>query len=148
MAEVTLKGSCLCGSIRYQITGEPARFYHCHCRRCRKATGTGHASNVLVKATDIDWIGGEELLRRYKVPEAERFSTQFCGNCGSLLPRTVPALGMVLIPAGSLDSDPGIEPMSHIFYDSRAQWSCPAGDLPAFPEYPPSADPKSRVGDK
>jgi len=42
---------------------------------------------------------------------------------------------MVVIPAGSLDSDPGIKPEARIFLDSHAEWSCEAGGLPVFPEY-------------
>ncbi|HKJ08278.1 MAG TPA: GFA family protein [Gammaproteobacteria bacterium] len=152
LTDITVKGGCLCGAVRYEVTGEPARFYHCHCQRCRKATGTGHASNVMLKADSIRWLGDESLLRSYKLPEVERFGTHFCSNCGSLMPREVPALGMVLIPAGSLDSEPGIEPMSHIFYDSRAPWSCADGGLPTFAEYPPakqsSEDAEKGVGDK
>jgi hypothetical protein len=135
MPQHTLRGSCLCGSVHYEISGEPRRFYHCHCRRCRKATGTGHASNILVQAGHLVWNRGEELLGRYKVPEAERFFTCFCKQCGSPLPRMVPELEAVVIPAGSLDSPPGIEPQARIFWDSRAEWSCSADDLPVFPEY-------------
>ena len=43
MSQITVKGGCLCGSVQYEVTGETKRFYHCHCERCRKATGTGHA---------------------------------------------------------------------------------------------------------
>jgi hypothetical protein len=41
MSEQTLSGSCLCGALHYSLTGEPVRFMHCHCSRCRKASGTG-----------------------------------------------------------------------------------------------------------
>jgi len=69
-----VKGSCLCGSVKYQVTGETKRFYHCHCLRCRKATGTGHASNLLMTPqTSITWLQGEDMLKRYKVPDAESF---------------------------------------------------------------------------
>ncbi|VAW61495.1 Gfa-like protein [hydrothermal vent metagenome] len=138
MSEVTVKGSCLCGSVKYRVTGETKRFYHCHCQRCRKATGTGHASNLLISPyTGIRWLEGEDLLGRYKVPEAERFYNCFCTNCGSIMPRVVPELDAVLIPAGSLDTLPPISPQGHIFWDSRAEWSC-ADELPVFSEYPPS----------
>jgi len=99
-------------------------------------TGTGHATNIMVRADTVEWIKGESLLGYYKVPEAERFYSQFCKQCGSPLPRRVPELGMVVIPAGSLDSDPGIKPEARIFWDSRAEWSCEAGGLPVFSEYP------------
>jgi hypothetical protein len=71
-----LSGSCLCGSVRYQISGKAVRFYHCHCRRCRKATGTGHASNLLVTPlASLTWLAGEELLRRYE-DETERMAAE------------------------------------------------------------------------
>jgi hypothetical protein len=85
----------------------------------------------------VTWVEGEALLGRYKVPEAERFFTCFCSNCGSPLPRVVPELELVVVPAGSLDSAPPVAPQARIFWDSRADWSCAAGDLPVFAEYPP-----------
>lgn len=137
MGEITVTGSCLCGEVSYQVTGESKRFYHCHCKRCRKATGTGHASNLLVAPqTSISWLSGEDRLGRYKVPEAERFYNCFCTHCGSPMPRVVPELDAVLIPAGSLDSEPPLTPQGRIFHASRADWSC-ADNLPVFDEYPP-----------
>lgn len=136
--EIRLSGGCLCGEVQFELSGEPVRFYHCHCRRCRKATGTGHASNIMLKPGQLNWTQGEQLLGRYKVPEAERFSTCFCSNCGSPLPREVPALGMVVVPAGSLDEIPELSPQARIFWDSRAEWSCAAGDLPVYAQYPPT----------
>lgn len=136
MSQADFSGSCLCGSVQYAVHGEVLKFYHCHCRRCRKLTGTGHASNLMVKTNAVDWIKGESLLGYYKVPEAERFYSQFCKQCGSPLPKLVPQRSMVVIPAGSLDSEPDIEPEARIFWDSRADWSCEAGGLPVFSEYP------------
>jgi len=136
MTQATVTGSCLCKRVKYTVTGETKRFYHCHCQRCRKATGTGHASNLLISPhTSISWLEGEQHLSRYDVPEAERFYNCFCTNCGSPMPRVVPELDAVLIPAGSLDSNSPINPQGRIFWGSRADWSC--GDhLPAFDEYP------------
>jgi hypothetical protein len=138
MTQTTIKGSCLCGAVRYEVSGEAQRFYHCHCSRCRKATGTGHGSNILVTPhTSITWTQGEEMLSRYKVPEAERFFNCFCSRCGSPMPRVVPQLNGVLIPAGSLDTPSPLPAQARIFWDSRAEWSC-ADELPVFAEYPPA----------
>jgi hypothetical protein len=134
--KASFKGSCLCGSVQYELSGEPMRFYHCHCRRCRKASGTGHASNIMVKPDQFSWLSGEELLRRYKVPEAERFYTQFCSQCGSAMPRLVSELGMIVIPAGSLDHEVDLKPQARIFWDSRSEWSCSDKALPTYAEYP------------
>jgi len=134
MSNSSLAGSCLCGEVQYVATGEAVRFYHCHCKRCRKASGTGHASNVFVKGT-LSWESGEELIKSYKLPEAERFTNTFCGNCGGRLPRFIEPMGVVFIPAGSLDTEPGISPQARIFGGSRTDWSCDETGLPTFTEY-------------
>ena len=137
MSDSSVSGSCLCGKVKYEVVGEAVRFSHCHCTRCRKATGTGHATNLLLTpVTGIKWLTGENLLERYKVPEAERFYNCFCKCCGSPMPRTVPEINAVLIPAGSLDSQPPVSPQHHIFWDSRANWSCDEQGLPVYAEYP------------
>jgi len=137
MTQATVRGSCLCGAVQYQVTGDTKRFYHCHCTRCRKATGTGHASNLVMSPlSSITWLKGEDQLARYKVPEAERFYNCFCQKCGAPMPRVVPELDAVLIPAGSLDTEPPVAPQGRIFWDSRAGWSC-TDELPVYAEYPP-----------
>jgi len=136
MEKMNFKGSCLCGSIQYELSGEPVRFYHCHCQRCRKATGTGHASNIMIKPDSFKWLAGESLLKRYKVPEAERFFTHFCSECGSAMPRDVPEIGAIVIPAGSLDHDISLRPEARIFWDSHTEWSCSGDGIKTFAEYP------------
>jgi hypothetical protein len=130
-----LTGSCLCGAVRYTATGEAVRFYHCHCSRCRKASGTGHASNLFVKGS-LTVLSGEDRIASYKVPEAERFTTTFCRTCGSRLPRFIEKIGMVFIPAGSLDVEPSITPQARVFTGSRTGWSCDATALPEFSDSP------------
>jgi len=134
MKTSSLSGSCLCGEVRYTATGEESRFYHCHCTRCRKATGTGHASNLFLMGT-LQWENGEDLIKSFKPPEAERFTNTFCSQCGGRVPRFIEALGMVFIPAGSLDAEPEMKPHARIFTGSRAAWSCDGTQIPEFSEY-------------
>ena len=135
MSEQQLSGSCLCGETRYSVQGDQARFFHCHCSRCRKATGTGHGSNVILNGT-LEWTAGDENVREYKVPDAKRFRNVFCTQCGSRLPSLVPEMGIVVVPAGSLDQEPTFESESRIFYDSRTSWSCGDKHVETFGEYP------------
>lgn len=138
MSEVEeFSGSCLCGTVSYKIVGEASKFYHCHCQRCRKATGTGHASNLILFQPPVaEWVSGEDKIGRYKVPEAERFAVWFCRECGSNLPRMPEDRAMVVIPAGSLDMQPVKAPEARIFYTDGTQWSCADSDLPSYPTYP------------
>ena len=137
MPETIISGSCLCGAVQYEISGDPQWFYHCHCSRCRKATGTGHASNLLIPHGSLKWIEGEALIKSYKVPEAKRFTNCFCSGCGGRLPRYVLETGMVVIPAGSIDDELDFKPQFRIFWDSRVKWSCGGDKIPVHAEYPP-----------
>jgi hypothetical protein len=53
------------------------------------------------------------------------------------VPRVSAARNIVSVPAGSLDSEPGIEPAGHIYVGSKAPWFEITGDLPQFAEMPP-----------
>jgi hypothetical protein len=129
-------GSCLCGAVRYEIQGDVRSFYHCHCLRCRKSSGTGHASNILIKPDSAGWTAGESMIRIFPVPGAQRFRTVFCSTCGGPLPRIAPDLSIAVVPAGSLDESPPVAATDRIFWSSRAEWSCDSGDLPVWDEYP------------
>jgi hypothetical protein len=80
------------------------------------------------------WREGEELISRYDL-EGARFGNCFCSKCGSPLPRQALAGKAFLIPAGTVDSDPGIKPEGAIFWVSRAAWLPPADGLEKFSEY-------------
>lgn len=135
MSNSTLSGSCLCGAVTYTVTGEERHFYHCHCQRCRKASGTGHASNLFVKGS-LTFDSGEDLVRTFLLPTAERFSNTFCTECGGRVPRFVEEFGVAFIPAGSLDDEPQLTPEARVYIGSRAVWSCDVSPLKEFEEYP------------
>lgn len=129
-------GSCLCGEIKFKIVGEAQRFYHCHCQRCRKSTGTGHCSNLFIATDTIAWLDGKDQRRSFKVPDAKRFVRHFCGNCGSPVPAYLQEAELAIVPAGTLDNEPDLKPQARIFQDSRAEWSCQHDDIPCFEKYP------------
>ena len=136
MPSSLIQGSCLCGSVKYEIEGDPLVFNHCYCSRCRKASGTGHASNIILRTpVRVDCTSGEELLGEFKVPDAERFRNVFCTRCGSPLPRQSPDKSFAVIPGGSLDSDSPIQPTDRIMWDSRVDWSCDDRDIPTWSKY-------------
>jgi hypothetical protein len=137
VSQILLKGSCLCGSVKYEVAGEAKRFYHCHCSRCRKATGSAHASNLFLQPAELRWVTGQEHIRAFKVPQAIRFMNQFCGMCGGRLPRQPQDTDTVVIPAGSLDTEAPIKPEARIFTGSRATWSCSGDELPIHEGAPP-----------
>lgn len=133
-----IKGSCLCGGIEFEMTGEPRGVTHCHCTRCRKTRGTANATNLLLPLDGFHFVRGEELLSKYRFPEAKYFAHWFCSVCGSTMPRFDEARGIAIVPMGSFDDDPGARPGRHIHVGSKAPWDSINDDLPQFDAGPPS----------
>jgi hypothetical protein len=132
-----VRGSCLCGDVTYEVRKPYLRFAHCYCGRCRKATGSSHATNLYVAPPQFSWLSGEHLTRRFDLPSASSFATTSCSSCGSPLPHFTRSGREVVIPAGTLDEAPDAKPQMNIFWDSRASWVCTTGELPSYPEYSP-----------
>ena len=142
MSDRVLHGSCLCGAVRYELSAAPDWSHHCHCSRCRKSTGAGFASNLFVPIDALRFTAGEAEVRRYKLPEAERFTHAFCARCGGNLPFRNEPRGRAVVPMGSLDDDPGYRPRAHIFVDSKPAWTSIGDDLPRHSEALASGEPR------
>src|SRR5947208_2450444 len=82
----TFRGSCLCGEVVFEVDGPFDKFLNCHCSRCRKASGTAHSCEVIVKAAALRWLQGEARVARFDLPQARSFATAFCSRCGSPMP--------------------------------------------------------------
>lgn len=132
-----IQGSCLCGEIAFEIEGAPERLMYCHCSRCRRARSAAHGANLFFKPDQLRWLRGESLAKYYKDPAARFFSVAFCEKCGSGVPRANPQANIAYVPAGALDTDPGIEPLARIFVGSKASWVDITDAVPQFQELPP-----------
>jgi len=135
MEQKSIAGSCLCGTVRFEIKPPLSGFRYCHCSRCRKATGAAHAANIFLPQSQFRWLSGEELVKRFDLPEAQRFSVWFCAQCGTRVPHKIRTTENVLIPAGLLDGDPGMRPEYCIFWGSKAPWHVETTALPKHEEY-------------
>ncbi len=131
-----IQGSCLCGKVSFCLKGIAEAFHMCHCSRCRKSTGTAHASNIFTQPENIQWLSGDEYIKRYEISEAKRFSKQFCTNCGSALPYINRAGTKLVIPAGSLHTKISFSPADNIFWASKAEWYEEGRDSIKYDEYP------------
>ena len=98
---------------------------------------TQDGTNIFYKAHDFRWTRGEELISEYKLPEARFYTVAFCRECGSAMPKLAPERGFAIVPAGSLDTDPGMRPQRHIFTNYKAPWFDITDSIPQFPEGPP-----------
>jgi hypothetical protein len=129
-------GSCLCGQVIYELSGNLGVFQYCHCSRCRKFTGSAHATNLLVAPDQFKWLTGEAYIGRFEPKDTKHFATSFCKHCGSSLPWLGKQKKAVIVPAGTLDTDPGIKPSQNIFWGSKAPWYKEVNELIKHEELP------------
>lgn len=129
------KGSCLCGAVKFEMTGEFKKFFFCHCSRCRKTSGSAHCANLFAPSAKLTWLSGEEKISFYQL-EGANFSRNFCSTCSSLLPVHNKVRDMVSVPAGTLDTEVDISPKAHIFTDNKGNWDNILNDIPCFEQMP------------
>lgn len=130
-------GGCLCGKVRFEITGEIQNIIYCHCSQCRKAQGSAFAVNGYVNKNEFRFIQGEDELTGYESTPGQ--IKYFCKNCGSpIMSKTISEPDKVRIRLGTIETDIIERPIGHIFVTSKANWEQIEGDLPQYEEYEPS----------
>lgn len=127
-------GSCLCGTVRFEVLGEFDSLYLCHCHYCQKDTGSAHAANLFSQSARLTWLAGADSVTSFTLP-GTCHSKSFCRSCGSALPSTE-LTDLLVVPAGCLDTPVSISPTAHIFTGSRAVWDDADGDVPEFEGLP------------
>jgi hypothetical protein len=132
---MTIRGSCLCGGVVFEIDHADGPFEICHCNRCRKLSGSIGMPTFEVAREAFRMISGSELIRVYTAPilyGPPAYLAPFCGNCGSPVPMVDPTRDRLEIPAGLLDDDPGISPDKHIFVELVPAWDRISDALPRY----------------
>ena len=130
------EGSCLCGGVRYEITGELGEFGYCHCTSCRKASGSAHGANAPVDRARLRLLSGAELLREYESSPGKL--RVFCSTCGSPMYAYLRTSADVLrLRLGSLDTPFTKQPRAHTWVSDKASWEPLDDGLPQFPQWAP-----------
>jgi hypothetical protein len=129
-----IRGSCLCGGVKYRINGKLSRPMNCHCTMCRKAQGSAFRSRASVKTADFEWLEGGHLVTFYESSPGNYRG--FCRVCGSPVVSKFDGVPYYGVPLGPLDDDPGVRPEFHVHVASKAPWFTITDDLPQLPAGP------------
>jgi hypothetical protein len=132
-----IRGSCLCGGVKFEVARAVGPFELCHCSRCRKANGSAFVAGLGVRRDDFRLITGRELIKTYEAPVRETppgYRTCFCSTCGSPVPDPNTDAPWFEIPAGVLDDDPELRPDKHIFVEFKSSWFTITDRLPQLDE--------------
>lgn len=132
---MTIEGGCLCGAVRYRASEEFGGG-HCHCTDCRKTSGTGHGSHMIVPEGGFALTGTVATYDR-PADSGNMVSRNFCPACGSGLFSTNNGMpGMVFIRASSLDDPEVFKPQMIVYADRAASWDLTDPALPRLAKMP------------
>ena len=130
MTEYT--GQCLCGDIRYTISGSPAMAGVCHCKNCQRQAGSAFSTLWGIPKPNIAFDGLEPTMYEdgdtASGGQVERY---FCGRCGSPLYSLIPdQQEMLFLKTGTLDQTDDFVPQFHVWCDSKQNWVDLAEEIP------------------
>jgi len=115
---VRATGGCLCGAVRYVVTGPLRDVVLCHCAMCRRMhghvgayTAAAREALSLVESRGLRWYTSSAKARR-----------GFCGDCGSTLFWDAPSRDYVSITAGTVDAPTGLTTVLQIYVDSAGDY--------------------------
>ncbi len=120
------KGSCLCGGVAFEITGDLDPASACHCGQCRKQSGHHWANtnapdaNLTLTASDsLTWYCASDIAKR-----------GFCNKCGSFLFWKRGGSDRTAISMGALEPPTGLHLSRHIFTADKGDYYDIADGLP------------------
>ncbi len=137
MTELPLRGGCLCGGVRFEVTEPLVSAGYCHCTRCQRRTGTAASAQARIAPGSLQILQGEKLIRAHE--PADGFAKMFCSECSSALWSRHPEDHEVIsIRLGTFDTDPGVRPSYRQYVAYAAPWEqIPEDGLPQYAERRP-----------
>jgi len=130
-----VKGSCLCGSIKYEVELMQDKIFNCHCKFCRKAHGADYVTLALAKASTLALTDSGSTLKEHR-NDLGGFRS-FCSNCGTRLMNYAPDKSLYLsVTMSTIDTQTKLKPIAHVNTESKASWCKPYNGIPSFKALP------------
>jgi hypothetical protein len=125
-----MTGRCLCGAVRYEVSGPPRDSAYCHCASCRRAAG----------APVVPWVTYPGVAFRVTHGQPASFHSSppvtrtFCATCGTPLTYVTAAEPeWIDVTVCSLDEPEAMPPQYHIWIEHRVKWFETTDTLPRLP---------------
>jgi len=129
------EGGCLCGDIRYRVTGAAIFAAYCHCRSCTMASGAAPVAWATFEKGDFSFTDGRPAEHQSSPPVRRTF----CPRCGSPLTYThAERADHVDVTLATLDDPAGLAPLCHVWASEKRPWLALGDDLPRYKEWPGS----------
>lgn len=120
-------GGCLCGAVRYRVSGDPVAATLCHCRSCRRASGGTNVAWAVFDKSAFEWLG----VAPGAYSSSPGIEWLHCSKCGSLVGYTRASRPDHMdITTGTLDERDGFPPAVEIWLEHKIGWETLNPDLP------------------
>ena len=121
MADQKHTGSCLCGNVAIETTGDPSCVAACHCQHCRKHTGAPAAVFVDYAVSSVKFTNARPTLYESSIGVRRGF----CNVCGSTISYQADNhLDMVHLHIGVFDTPHHFTPSINENTDTKLPWLC------------------------
>ncbi len=119
--EKSYEGGCLCGHIRFKVSGVPGKPHTCSCTLCQRHSGALTLSWVEFPSEAVSWVGPGGPPATWR--SSEWSSRAFCPTCGSTLGAVDDAPTVALV-VGAFDARNRREfaPVAHSYVSKRPRW--------------------------
>jgi hypothetical protein len=133
----TRDGGCLCGELRYRVTGDPIAVTVCHCPDCQGQSGSAFSMSMLVPREAFQWLAGEPRTWSTRAASGASKDCVFCPECGTrILNRLGSMPATVNLKPGTLDDRSGLEPALQVWTATKQSWVSILDGKPAFARNP------------
>jgi hypothetical protein len=119
-----MKGGCLCGSVRYELTSPPQEAYYCHCRDCQYLSGSPFHVLGIVERESINLTSGEISEYTHEAQDGSGMKREFCTKCGTpLFVTSTRFQDIQMFTVNTLDEPDSITPSFEIWTSSKVTWA-------------------------
>jgi len=133
-----VEGGCVCGAVRFKISGDLMGSGVCHCRQCQYATGGPPNYVVLAPRAGFSVTKGAPRTHTTKAATGNDVKRAFCAECGTpLYTETAAMIPFLPVKVGALDDPSGFQPQIHLYMEDAQPWHLTHEGLPQFPKMPP-----------
>jgi len=134
---MSITGGCLCGAVRYEISGEPVTMRVCWCKDCQRLAAGNGAANVLFQRDSVK-ISGTPATFSKQADSGNVIDRKFCAACGTqMFGETAARPNFIVVRAGTLDDPSIFKPLANIWTISAPAWVCMDESIPKFEKQAP-----------
>ncbi len=131
-----INGSCLCGNIKYSVSTAPLFMANCHCKSCKKTSGSMFSAIVGIHEASFTLEGSTLSSYASLGDSGKPINRHFCSNCGTLLfAKAEISPDVLYLRAGTIDDEFIFSPKANVYW--RDHQDCLPHDIPCFETMPP-----------